>query len=126
MPCQCTVVGTSSEFVTSTRTCSPRSATSVGPRYEPSNPQVSLGTPGSNSVVPDCASSEKTRVPSASTVESASAGIASGRSKSTSPTVETGAGVTMPQPANATATRPPAAIAAMALPIAARGLRRRV
>ena len=51
----------------------------------------------------------KTRVPSASTLDSASGGMASGVSKSTLPTVETGVGPTRPHPANATATSAPAA-----------------
>ena len=75
---------------TLTSTCSPRAARSVGPEV------VAVEAPGRGRAVPrrsraapSCAVRSNTRRPRSSTCDWASGGIASGRSKSTSPTVST-------------------------------------
>ncbi len=45
MPCQCSVLVSDIEFVTSMRTCSPRDARNVGPRNDPSTPSVGVSPP---------------------------------------------------------------------------------
>ena len=88
-PCQCRVLASGRSLVTSIRTRSPRVRRSVGPRCAPPMPHVSVRPRPVRSLRPVCSRRSKTRVPSASTVDAASGGTRSGRSKATAPTVST-------------------------------------